>query len=97
MSPEALAARTHPERGFTPHHPSPLTTSISARWYTTGQPPRHATGVPTHLLLCAGFAIPLAALGRTPSKQQRNAVERGAIVLPEDVHVRALTALRQRP
>ena len=53
--------------------------------------------MPTHLLLCAGFAIPLAALGRTPSKQQRNAVERGAIVLPEDVHMRALTALRQRP
>ena len=73
------------------------TNSISARWYTTGQPPRHATGVPTHLLLCAGFAMPLAVLGRTPSKQQRNAVERGAIVLPEDVHMRALTALRQRP
>ena len=53
--------------------------------------------MPTHLLLCVGFAMPLAVLGSKPSKQQRNAVERGAVVLPEDVHVRALTALRQRP
>ena len=73
------------------------TNSISARWYTTGQPPRPCVGVPTHMLLCVGFAMPLAVLRNKSSPQQRSAVERGAVVLPEDVHVRALTALRQRP
>ena len=33
MSPEALAARTHPERGLTPHHPSPLTPHPSSSPY----------------------------------------------------------------
>jgi len=71
------------------------TKSISARWYTTGQPPR--PGVPTHMLLCVGFAMPPAVLRNRSSPQQRNAVERGAVVLPEDVHVRALNTLCQRP
>ena len=41
--------------------------------------------------------MPLAVLRNRSSPQQRSAVERGAVILPEDVHVRALTALRQRP
>ena len=66
-----------------------------ARWYVKGQPPR-VVKVPTHLLLCVGFSMQTAQLGLAPSRQQKAAIQRGAVVLAEAQHDFAVAALQKR-
>eukprot|EP00964_Phaeocystis_antarctica_P060657 scaffold36170_cov44-Phaeocystis_antarctica.AAC.1 len=51
-----------------------------AHWYVMGQPARHVT-IPTHLLLRVGFLMQTAVTPGKPSRQQRIACERDAVVL----------------
>ena len=67
-----------------------------ARWYVAAQPAPRLVTVPTHLLLRVGFRMQLAQLGRTPSKQQRQHVQRNAIVLPIEEHQAAVAELQRR-
>ena len=64
-------------------------------WYVMGQPARHGT-IPTHLLLGVGFPMQTAVLGPKPSRQQRTACERDAVVLSAEEHAAAIAVLRQR-
>ena len=66
-----------------------------ARWYVMGQPARHVT-IPTHLLLRVGFPMQTAVTPAKPSRQQRIACERDAVVLSAEEHAAALAVLRQR-
>ena len=67
-----------------------------ARWYVAAQPAPRLVTVPTHLLLRVGFRMQLAQLGRAPSKQQRQHVQRNAIVLPIEEHQAAVAELQRR-
>ena len=67
-----------------------------ARWYVAAQPAPRLVKVPTHLLLRVGFRMQLAQLGRAPSKQQRQHVQRNAIVLPIEEHQAAVAELQRR-
>ena len=64
-----------------------------ARWYVPGEPRRFAT-VPTEQLLCVGFDMPPATLHGKSSLQQKKACDRGAVVLDQEVHERALGVLK---
>jgi hypothetical protein len=66
-----------------------------ARWYVPGAPRRFPT-VPTELLLRVGFDMPPATLHGKSSLQQKKACDRGAVVLDQEVHERALGVLKQR-
>ena len=66
-----------------------------AHWYVAGQPSR-AVVVPTHLLLRVGFSMPPALLGPKPSREQKAACKRHAVVLSDEVHVSAVAMLRRR-
>ena len=66
-----------------------------ARWYTLGQPARYVC-VPTHLLLCVGFAMQLAVLRERSTLQQRRACERNAVVLADREHAAAIAVLERR-
>ena len=52
--------------------------------------------MPTELLLCVGFDMPPATLHGKSSLQQKKASDRGAVVLDQEVHERALGVLKQR-
>ena len=66
-----------------------------ARWYVPGAPRRFPT-VPTELLLRVSFDMPPATLHGKSSLQQKKASDRGAVVLDQEVHERALGVLKQR-
>ena len=66
-----------------------------ARWYVKGQPKR-VVKVPTHLLLCVGFSMEPARLGLAPSRQQKAAIARNAVVLAEEQHNFAVAVLQKR-
>ena len=52
--------------------------------------------VPTHLLLCVGFSMEPARLGLAPSRQQKAAIARDAVVLAEEQHNFAVAVLQKR-
>ena len=55
--------------------------------------------VPTHLLLCVGFSMEPARLGLAPSRQQKAAIARDAVVLAEEQHnfaVQVAASVRSR-
>jgi hypothetical protein len=71
------------------------TVGCPARWYVTGRPRRYVT-LPADVLLSVGFDVSPAVLHSKSNQRQAAAVERGAIVLSEEVHRHALVVLQQR-
>ena len=66
------------------------------RWYVAGQPARSVV-VPVHLLLHAGFTLLRAvASGTKPSRQQKAALAREAVALPESDEAAAIAELLRR-
>ena len=76
-------------------YPPRLHKGNPAHWYVAGQPSR-AVVVPTHLLLRVGFSMSPALLGLKPSKQQKEACKRHAVVLSDEEHLTAIATLRRR-
>ena len=62
-----------------------------ARWYTPSNPPIKVK-VPVEHLLHVGFAMAAAAAPERPNARQKDALNKGAIVLSEDDHLQAMDA-----